>query len=166
MKAVETAIRMEEDAIGFYTDAAGKTAHPFGKRMFQSFVLDEKRHLEMLREILRGLDIDIRQGDPVEAVKTIFETLKAEMMERVGAEADELAALKTALDMEKEGHEFYRRAAAEAGDEKERALFQRLAFEEKRHHDILLNTHAFLTDTGNWFMWDEFAIVDGGTPWA
>jgi len=166
MKAVETAIKMEEDAVRFYSEAAEKTRHPFGKRMFQSFSLDEKRHLEMLKDILNGLDIEIRQGEPGEAVKSIFETLKAEMMERVEATTDEMNALKTALEMERKGYEHYKGLSAGTSDEKEKALFQRLAGEEEKHYNILQNTYAFLSDTGNWFMWEELAIVDGGTPWA
>jgi len=143
-----------------------KTAHSFGRKMFESFALDEKRHLEMLKGILKGLNIEIREREPGEAVKSIFETLKPEMMERIEATTDEINALKMALDMEKEGFEYYKKVTAGTSDAKEKALFQRLAGEEEKHYNILQNTYAFLADTGNWFMWDEHAIVDGGTPWA
>jgi rubrerythrin len=166
MKAVEIAMKMEEDAINFYSEAAEKTTHSFGKKMFQSFALDEKRHLEMLKGIFKGLNIEIMEGEPGEAVKSIFETLKSEMMERIEATTDEINALKLALDMEKKGFEYYKKVTAETSDEKEKALFQRLAVEEEKHYNILQNTYAFLSDTGNWFMWDEHAIADGGTPWA
>ncbi|MEC4685342.1 MAG: ferritin family protein [Nitrospirota bacterium] len=166
MKAVEMAMKMEEDAINFYSEAAEKTGHPFGKKMFESFALDEKRHLEMLKDIFKGLNIEIREGDPGKAVKSIFETLKSGMMERIEATTDEINALKMALDMEKEGFEYYKEVADGTSDEKEKRLFQRLAGEEEKHYNILQNTYAFLSDTGNWFMWDEHAIVDGGTPWA
>ncbi len=166
MKAVEIAMKMEEDAVKFYSEAAGKTSHSFGRKMFESFALDEKRHLEMLKGILKGLNIEIREGEPGEAVKSIFETLKPEMMERIEATTDEINALKMALDMEKEGFEYYKKVTAGTSDAKEKALFQRLAGEEEKHYNILQNTYAFLADTGNWFMWDEHAIVDGGTPWA
>ncbi|NOZ26168.1 MAG: ferritin family protein [Nitrospirae bacterium] len=166
MNAVQTAIKMEEDAIRFYSEASERTKHPFGKKMFQSFSLDEKRHLEMLTDILKGLDIEIREGRPEETVKSIFETLKSEMMERVEATTDEINALKVALDMERNGYEYYKETAAGTSDEREKALFLRLAKEEEKHYNILQNTYAFLTDTGNWFMWEEHAIVDGGTPWA
>ena len=165
MKATEIAIGMERDAIRFYTDAAQKTDHPFGKKMFQSFVLDEERHLEMLEAILKGRNIEIKEGEPGAAVKSIFETLKSEMMERIEATTDEINALKIALDMEREGYEYYRKLTDETTG-KEKALFERLTKEEKQHYNILQNTYAFLTDTGNWFMWEEHAIVDGGTPWA
>jgi hypothetical protein len=33
--------------------------------------------------------------------------------------------------------------------------------EEQQHYDIFANTHSFLSDTGNWFMWEEHSIVEG-----
>jgi rubrerythrin len=36
MNAVEIAIKMETDAIKFYREAAEKTKHPVGKKMFLS----------------------------------------------------------------------------------------------------------------------------------
>ncbi len=159
--AIETAIRMETDAINFYREATGKTSHPAGKRMFESFVKDETRHLRYLEDILKGLDIDPRiecTGD----VKTIFSDLKDQMMERISATADEREAIKLALDMEKKGYDFYKAAAERADDPKVKRLFEVLTTEEQRHYELLDNTHSFLEDTGNWFMWEEMSIVEGG----
>jgi len=103
---------------------------------------------------------------PMRNVKTIFESMKKEMIQRVQATPDELESFKIAMQMEKEGIEFYKKAEAHAGTDKERALFERLIKEEQEHHDIFANTYFFLSDTGSWFMWEEHSIVDGGTPWA
>lgn len=92
--------------------------------------------------------------------------MKDEMMKKAGATTDELEAFKIAMQMEKEGLEFYRKAALDAKTEKEKALFERLIKEEQQHYDIFSNTYSFLSDTGNWFMWEEHSIVDGGTTWA
>ena len=53
MNAIEIAIKMEKDAIEFYTEAAGKTTNPVGKKMFLSITEDEKRHLQLLSQIFR-----------------------------------------------------------------------------------------------------------------
>ncbi|MBI4689974.1 MAG: ferritin family protein [Nitrospirae bacterium] len=166
MNAIEVAIKMETDAIKFYTEAAGKAKNPVGKKMFLTIREDEKRHLDMLSQIFRGLDITIKDVSPMKNIKTVFETMKAEMIERVEATTDELEAFKIAMRMEKEGIEFYRKAAAEANMEKEKLLFERLIKEEEQHYDIFANTYFFMSDTGSWFMWEEHSIVDGGTPWA
>lgn len=161
MNAVEHAIKMETDAISFYREAAEKTSHPFGKKMFLSFVEDEKRHLEMLSDLFKSMDFTLKTAEPMENMKTIFESLKDEMMEKISASTDELNAIKIAMDMEKEGYEHYKKTAAETKNDKERKLFERLAYEEDRHHKILENTHTYITDSGNWYMWNEYSIVEG-----
>jgi len=88
------------------------------------------------------------------------------MMKKVEATKDELEAFNIAMRMEQEGEAFYKKSLAAAKTDKEKALFERLITEEREHYRIFSNTHQFLSDTGNWFMWDEHAIVDGGTPWA
>ncbi len=166
MSVIEIAMRMEKEAISFYLEAAERTKRSIGKKMFLTIAEDEKRHLETLSRIFKGLEIKIKDVSPMKNVRTIFETMKDEMMQRVEATADELEAFKIAMQMEKEGIEFYRKVESGAQTEKERSLFERLIKEESQHYDIFANTYFFLSDTGDWFMWEEHSIVDGGTPWA
>jgi len=161
MNAIEIAIKMEKDAISFYQEAAEKTRHPVGKKMFLSVADDEKRHLQMLSEIFRAVDIKITEVNPMQNVKTVFESMKDQMLERVSATKDELEAFKIAMHMEKEGIEFYQNAESGAKAAKEKALFERLIKEEQQHYAIFLNTYNFMVDTGNWFMWEEHSIVEG-----
>ncbi len=160
--AVETALKMETDAIRFYTDARGKTSHPLGKRIFEGFIEDEKRHLKMLDGIMKDMDIELSVVNPEKDIKTIFSELKDQMMQRVSVTTDEIQAVGIALDFEKEGYNFYQKAALEAEEEKEKRLFEVLTIEEKRHYEILENTYRYLKDTGDWFMWDEHGILEGG----
>lgn len=166
MNAIEISIKMETDAIAYYSEAAAKTEHPVGKKMFLSIIEDEKRHLKMLEDIFKGLDIKIQDVSPLKNVKTVFEKHRDEMSERVPATTNEMDALKEAMNMEKEGIEFYTKAGKEAKTAKEKALFERLAQEEKQHYQVFSNTYFFMSDTGSWFMWEEHSIVDGGTPTA
>jgi rubrerythrin len=166
MNAVEIAIKMESDAIKFYKEAAEKAKHSVGKKMFLTIAEDEKRHLEMLSSIIKKLDIKPKDVSPMKNIKTIFEEMKDDMMQKVEVTTDELEAFKIAMQMEKQGVEFYKKALVGAKTEKEKSLFERLIKEEQQHYDIFANTYFFLSDTGSWFMWEEHSIVDGGTPWA
>lgn len=160
-KAVDTAVRMETDAMKFYHEASQRTSHPFARRMFEGFIKDENRHLKMLTEILRGLDLKIEKKRPKSEIKTVFSELKEQMMSRISASTDEMDAVKVALDFEAKGYEFYRKAAVDATDDKEKKLFSALADEEQDHYSILQNTYTFLKDTGDWFMWEEQGILEG-----
>jgi len=166
MNAIEIAIRMETDAIKFYKEAAAKIENPVGKKMFLTIKGDEERHLDMLLQIFKGLDIRVKDVSPMRNIKTVFESMRDEMMQKVEATSDELEAFKIAMRMEKEGIEFYKKTASEAQAKKEKALFERLVKEEEQHYAVFANTYFFLHDTGSWFMWEEHSIVDGGTPWA
>jgi rubrerythrin len=161
MNALEMAMKMETDAIRFYTEAAQKTKYPAGEKMFLTIAEDEKRHLQMVTQIVKGLNVTIKDVSPMKNVQSVFETMKTEMMRKVEATADELEAFKIAMEMEKEGVEFYKKTLAGAGKEKERALLERLVQEEEQHYDIFANTYQFLADTGNWFLWEERGIVEG-----
>ncbi len=166
MDALEIALKMETDAIQFYSEAARKTKYAAGKKMFETIATDEKRHLEMISELIKGLNVTHKDVSPMKNIKTVFEAMKNEMMQKVEATADELEAFKIAMQMEKEGKEFYVKTLAQAKTAKEKALMERLIREEEQHYAIFSNTYQFLENTGSWFMWDEYSIVDGGTPWA
>lgn len=158
---VETAIKMETDSIAFYQEAAEKSGHPFGREMFKGFVKDEKRHLVILRAMLKGSDFDAEFVRPKDSIRTVFSSLKDQMMEKVKAVASELDALKIALKFEKEGYDFYLRAAQQAAEQREKELLQRLAAEENDHYALLNETYSFLENTGNWFMYEERGILEG-----
>lgn len=161
MDALELGMKMEKDAISFYTEAAQKTKNSAGKKMFQTITLDEQRHLEMIAQIIKGLNITHQDVSPMRNVKTVFESMKDEMMKKVEATSDELEAFKIAMNMEKEGVEFYKKTLAGSKKDKERALLELLIGEEKQHYDLFANTYQFLSSTGSWFLWEERGIIEG-----
>ncbi|HSB33579.1 MAG TPA: ferritin family protein, partial [Nitrospirota bacterium] len=150
------------DAIAFYTEAARKTSYPAGKRMFETITEDEKRHLDMIRQVVKGLHITHKDVSPMKNVKTVFEAMKKDLMKKVEATVDELEAFRIAMQMEKEGKAVYEKALSHVKSDKEKALLERLIREEEEHYAIFSNTLQFLEDTGNWFMWEERGIVEGG----
>lgn len=161
MNALDVAKRMETDAIRFYSDAAKKSSCAVGKKMFETIVEDEKRHLDMIGQIAQGMNLVPQDMTPMKRVQTAFEKMKDQMLKRAAACKDDLDALKIAMEMEKEGEAYYQKSLAAAKTDKERALFSRLIEEERQHYAIFSNTHEHLADTGNWFMWEERGIVEG-----
>lgn len=165
-KVIRTAIRMEGDGIDFYHKAVEKTSHPFGKKMFLSFIEDEKRHLNALRQILADLrfsDFDRFFGEkPRQKIENIFREVKNEIKERIATNPDELEALKIGMDMELESVEFYQTALEKSEDNHQKAFLRRLIEEEKEHFQLLQNTHSYLKDSGDWFLWEEKGLLDGG----
>jgi len=161
MNAMEMAMKMEQEAVDFYTTCAGKTNNPIGKKMFLSIVEDEKYHMACAAKVVQGQEFKPAETTPLQDMKMIFEQSKEAMLQRVSSTTDELDALETAMKMEKETVAFYQKAAAQAASAEEKAFFECLIKDEEEHFAIFQNTHSFLSDTGNWFMWDEHSIVEG-----
>lgn len=162
MNALDVARKMETDAIRFYSEAARKVSCATGRKMFEAIVEDEKNHLVIIDRIAKGMNLTPQEMTPLKRVKTVFASMKDEMMKKAASCADDLEALKIAMQMEKEGESFYKKSLDAATTDKEQALFQRLIDEERQHYAIFSNTYSHLSDTGNWFLWEERGIVEGG----
>ena len=166
-EAIKTAIKLEEDGMDFYEKSAGKTSHPFGKKMFLSFAEDEKRHLAVLKDIMADPKFSdfnpfFESDRPRQKIRTVFGEVKDEIKERLAANPDELEALKIGMDMESKSVEFYRGALEKTQDPHQKTFFTRLIEEEEEHYHLLQNTHSYLNASGDWFLWEERGLLDGG----
>ncbi len=162
MTSVEMAIKMEKDAVAFYKQCAEKTSSPVGKKMFLSIAEDEQYHIVCATNVMKGLGFKPSATTPTQDMKSIYEQNKDLVMQKVDATTDDIQALHIAMKMEKEGAEFYLKAAKEASNPAEKALFECLAKDENEHFTIFQNTCSLLTDSSNWFMWQEHVIYEGG----
>jgi rubrerythrin len=162
------AIRNETDGAQLYQELADRAAAPLAKAMFASFVKDEQRHLEVVKAIFEGATPGqagrrFRPGMPAKRLQSVFEKFRgAKGAERFPALATDVDALLLALEMEKMSFQLYRDEAAKVTGEAERKILIRLAAEENEHYEILSNTVMYLTDSGNWFIYKDHGIMDGG----
>jgi rubrerythrin len=157
---------MESDGIEMYEGAARNCANALGQKMFLGLAEDEKSHIRMIEAIAEGLELSAalekaRSGTPRERIKTLFSEARDKVVGKAAAAADDVTALKTALGLEKESYDFYRKAAGETSCADEEALFKRLLKEENEHFEILQNMLEYLENTGNWFLWEEEGLLDG-----
>ena len=161
MNAVEMAMKMKKEAIRTYCEAAENCSHPAGKKMLQVILEDERHHLKSLEETVKKMKIDVTKLSPIKNVKSALESIKNEIRVKKACSLDDMEAFRLAMDMEKECVDFFKKQAAEAPSPAERALFEKLFHEEEEHFRIFANTHSYLDDTGNWFMWEDHSIVEG-----
>ena len=161
-EAIEKARKLERDGADFYTEAAEKCTVISGKRMFESFAGDERRHLRMIDDMAEGLGVDLDQSPmPRDEIRTLFSTAEETLGDDIRATADEKDAIRIAMEMETKSYKLYKGAAAEATDDVPRELFERLAREENQHYEMLENTREYLSSNQQWFMWNEWALIVG-----
>ena len=161
MNAIETALRMEQEAVDFYRKCAEKTTNPVGKKMFLSIAEDELYHVVCAIQMKKEQKFTPSKTTPIQDLKKIFDEHKQDMLQQVPSTADEREALKIGMKMEEEAIAFYKNALAQASTPEEKNFFDCLIRDEEEHFRIFQNTYSFLDDSGNWFMWEEQGIVEG-----
>ena len=159
---LQYAIQLERDGLAFYSEVAGRTKNPLGRKMFEGLAADERRHEEVLLGLARKMKVNLGGEMPKERLVTLFATLGEQLKGELTAEAGDNEAIEKALVMERASISHYSRQAGEAAGEGARALYRRLVQEEEQHVDILQNCLTYLNRTGQWFLWDEQALLDGG----
>ena len=102
------------------------------------------------------------QEKPGQKIENIFKKVKNEIKERITVNPDELEALKIGMDMELKSVQFYQKALERSKDDHQKAFLRRLVEEEKEHFQLLQNAHSYLKNSGDWFLWEERDLLDGG----
>lgn len=156
--ALRQAIRLEQDGYKFYTEAAERTAGPRGKEMFLSLADDEKLHLRIVQDQYEALSAgqgwvsfsEALELKPVDLDKPLFPPEREALEKAVSSEASDTDALLFGLQIENESYELYRKAAVETADPVGKAMYQRLASQERTHFDILMLNYEHLVSTGSW----------------
>lgn len=165
-EGLRLAIKFEQEGREFFLQAAERTQHPLGQRLFQSLANDELVHLRRVTEIFEALqnrqEWPQTQGHEAKTFHTIFEEAKERLKEIVKPQEDDIEALKLGLELEERGYKFYHDLAEEASDKPEREFFQELAAAEDNHYQIIQSTIKYLESPEDWYADQEHQIYEGG----
>ena len=129
---IRRAIRFEEDAYNFYTGASEMVKLPHVQDMLNELAGEEVKHKERLEELLAGDTEQIvaaKQSQKIEDLK-LADYLVAPPLDEDATLQD---VLLTAMQREKNSHDFYDLMAGMAASEAAKELFQFLAQEELGH---------------------------------
>lgn len=168
LKALEIAMKLEEDGKKFYTAASGKTTSTFASDMFSSLAQDEDTHLAKVKEIYNKLKeerawpkVVTSIGDVVKT-KAVFPT-DAKGMDMTEKDISEsINVLKLGIEMEEKSYKFYNELAEKAADPFEARFFIALAHEERGHYLTLWDYREYLEDPAGWFSVKEGFRLDAG----
>ncbi len=161
-EAVQLARKMELDGIEFYGNAAENAGNPQAQKFFESLQSDERRHLDIVEKIGKGLGANVEEmGMPADNIQTVFSQADEAITADQQATAEEKEAVDMALAMEEDSYDLYEEAADKAEDEDQVKLFERLAKEENQHFVMLENTQEYLEEHEKWVLWDESGLLMG-----
>jgi len=168
LEALQVAIQMELDGKELYLKASRESGNEMGKKLLASLAAEEDLHRQEFEEIYRALRN--KKGWPEthlhtdggKHLRTIFAQAVAEAGSGVRAQATELDAVKTAMDMENKTYDYYQDRGQMASYDGEREFYQALMAQEREHYLVLLDYYEYLKDPAAWFVRREHPSLDGG----
>lgn len=168
LKALEIAMKLEDDGKKFYTDAGEKATSTFAKDMFGSLAKDEDVHLEKVKELYQKLKeerawpkVVTSIGDVVKT-KAVFPKDTKDLNMTEGEISESINVLKMGMEMEEKSIKFYNELAEKATDPFEVRFYLALAHEERGHHLSLWDYREYLEDPAGWYSMKEGYRLDAG----
>ncbi|HOJ51702.1 MAG TPA: ferritin family protein [Syntrophales bacterium] len=165
--ALETALENERQEKEFYRINAARTQNPLGKVMFARIAEEEGEHEKMIIELHAVWSKGGKWPEtvPLAVGKTkvpdILKDFVKQAKQAPAADADDLAALKKAIEFEGKGASFYARLRDAVSDPSEKAFFDLLATIEHEHYLSLKETEEYFTNPAAWFRQKEKGGLDG-----
>jgi rubrerythrin len=167
LNALDVALNNEMKEREFYLKNAERTKNPLGKAMFKQIGDDELEHYERLKQLKVEWD---KKGIwpetlPLKVNETEVKSILAKFLQKVDEAAtsddDDLQAVRTAIDFEAKGTEFYKKLRDSVTDKKEKEFFNLLAKIEYEHYLSLKDVEEYFVDPADWYRAHEHHSLDG-----
>jgi rubrerythrin len=167
LNALEAALNNELREREFYYKNAKRTTNPVGKVMFQQIGDDELEHYKKLKALHETWEkakhwpetIPLKVRDTV--VRDILKEASKKSDQLSKGDADDLQAIRIALEFEAKGEKYYAELRDEVSDPKEKAFFDLLSRMEREHYLSLKDVEELMTDPVSWYRRKERHGVDG-----
>ncbi|MBM3190105.1 MAG: hypothetical protein FJZ90_15460, partial [Chloroflexi bacterium] len=158
LEVIKTGMSTELWGRRFYEEAVARTEAEVGKRVFQSLVDEEARHLDILRgeyAAVSGSNKWVSVEEAIAMAESVDPTAIFPEASQAGklipADATDEQALQMAMDFEQRGYTMYAQAAERASSAQEKAMWQMLAQAEDKHYTFLQETFDYLSTNGVWY---------------
>jgi rubrerythrin len=167
LNALEVALSNEMREREFYLKNAKRSRNPLGKAMFQQIGDDELEHYERLKQLQeKWAQKEKWPGTvPLKVKDTIVKDVLVDFLKKVDktakSDADDLQAVRTAIDFEAKGAKYYAQLRDDVSDPKEKQFFDLLSRIENEHYLSLKDTEEYLTDPTSWYRKKEHHTFDG-----
>jgi len=167
LDALETALNNEMREHAFYLKNAERTMNSAGKAMFRQIASEELEHYQRLKQLseIWGRQQKWPETIPLKVKETTVSTILKDMVKKASGlpkgDADDLKAIKIAIDFEAKGAEFYAKLRDDCTEPEEKAFFNLLAGIEHEHYASLRDAEELMTDPVSWYRNKENTGLDG-----
>jgi rubrerythrin len=167
LNALEVALNNEMREREFYLKNAERTKNPLGKKMFQQIGDDELEHYERLKQLHQKWEKKEKWPEtvPLKVKDTIVKDILVDFVKKVDktekGDANDLEAIRIALDFEAKGAKYYAELRDAVTNPKEKQFFDLLSRMENEHYLSLKDTEEYFIDPASWYRKMEHHTLDG-----
>ncbi|NIQ37304.1 MAG: hypothetical protein GTN81_01750 [Proteobacteria bacterium] len=168
LNALEVALKNELRERAFYLKNAERTKNPLGKAMFKQIGDEELEHFERLKQLHDKWE---KQGKwpetvPLRVKNTIVRNILLDFVKKVDekevGDDNDLEAVRTAIEFEANGANYYAKLRDSVSAEKEKQFFDLLSRIEHEHYLSLKETEEYFSDPASWHRKVEDHSFEGG----
>jgi len=162
MNVYEYAMKVEKDGELYYRELADKTNDAGLKSILTMLADEEVKHYVVFDKMNKKQIIPTQpQVDVFSSAKTIFQKMREEN-QTASFSDDQIDFYKSALHSEENSYKFYIEKALMLEDEEQKAIFMRIAEEERQHMVLLENLVEYISFPERWLENAEFNHMEGG----
>ncbi|MBU5614697.1 ferritin-like domain-containing protein [Geomonas azotofigens] len=158
MNVFDCAIKMEEEARGYYQQLAESAGTEELKNLFTLLAQAEQEHHDALVELKAGITSRKSQFEALREAACLFKPLLAKR-EQMAALKKDPDAYQMVTRQEQKSITFYEELAAQTKDDEARKIVLSIADEERRHLSIVENIYSFVESPKNFLAWGEFSNI-------
>ncbi len=162
MNVYEYAMKVEKDGEAYYRDLANKTGDAGLKSILTMLADEEVKHYVVFDKMNKKQIIPTQPHvDVFASAITMFQKMRDENKTATFSE-DQVDFYKSAMLSEENSYKFYIEKALMLEDEEQKAVFMRIAEEERQHMVLLENLVEYISFPERWLENAEFNHMDGG----
>ncbi|MHC4498426.1 MAG: ferritin-like domain-containing protein [Planctomycetota bacterium] len=155
MDIFEFAMQKEKLSEENYRQLAAQTDNPGLKSIFNMLADEEAHHFTVVEQMRSKVPDKLSGTDVLSEAQQIFARMR-EGTRKFDFDAGQIQVYEKARDIEEESRKFYLEKADEVQDPSQKAIFTKLAEEEKKHYLLLDNIIDFVSRPETWLENAEF----------
>ncbi|MFH1868775.1 MAG: ferritin family protein [Candidatus Omnitrophota bacterium] len=168
-KTLKGALEMEEKGYKFYKDTAKTCENNIAKKTFNFLADNELLHVESIKKFYNIMNEKAELPDLIlDKVRSkrlddlsIFSKSIEDLRDKVKQSDDDIKACLFAMEFEKNGYHYYENMLKDAKDDNLIKLLNFLLDEEDRHYESIMKLHEYISDSQNWYMYEEGSFPQG-----
>jgi len=159
MNIFDQAMALEQEGESLYRQFAQEAPDRGMKHIFTWLADQEARHCQIFRDMKVSKAVSVTEGPELQDIKDIFDGWK-DSEACINIKTTQADVYRRALGIEQKSISVYENYANQCADAKQKAIFLKIAGEEKRHEWIVENIIEFITKPEVWAENAEFSHLD------